>query len=323
MNLFSIKRPCYRKGLLLLWALVCLFWGSAPAWSETPKTDSVPALSASVEKNTVKIGELLWVTLRYTLPENAKLPESDGIGGLETLTVVEYKTEPTQIKIRFIVDQLESFDLGPFSLTYIDHQDNEQQVTADPITITISSNLGEKIEDAALKPIEDIISTQSRWLWYLIWAIATISLLGLVSGFIWWRKKRRIHDMQAALEDPPHVKADKEIDNLIASGLFERGDVKAFYFIFSETIRRYMESIRRFPAAEMTTEEIAKKIKTDPSDQRILPLLRQADLVKFADLMPAPDHKDQDILMARTYIQQTRPMTNGLQESPPLQEVRS
>lgn len=323
MNLFSIKRPRYQKGLLLLWALVCLFLGSGAAWSETPETDSVPAWSASIEKNTAKIGELLWVTLRYALPENAKLPESGGIGGLETLTVIEHKTEPNQIKIRFIVDQLESFDLGPFSLTYIDHQNNEQQLTTDPITITILSNLGEKIEDATLKPIADIISTQSRWLLSLLWAFAVMLLLGVVSGFIWWRKKRRIHDMQAAMEDPPHVKADKEIDNLIASGLFERGDVKAFYFIFSETIRRYMESIRRFPAAEMTTEEIARKIKTDPSDQRILPLLRQADLIKFSDLIPAPDRKDQDILMARTYIQQTRPMTNGLQESPSLQEVQS
>jgi hypothetical protein len=322
VNLFSTKRPCYRKGLLLLWALVCLFLGSGPAWSETPETDSVPALSVSVDKNTARIGELLWVTLQYALPENAKLPEGVGVGGLETLTVIEYKTEPNQIKIRFVVDQLESFDLGPFSLTYIDQQNNTQQITTDPIAITISSNLGEKIEDAALKPIEDIISTQSKWLPYLLWSFAAMLLLGGVVGFIWWRKKRRIHDTQSGLEDPPHVKADREIDKLIASGLFEGGDVKAFYFIFSETIRRYMESIRCFPAAEMTTEEIAKKIKTDSSDQGILPLLRQADLVKFSDLIPEPDRKDQDILMARTYIQQTRPTTNGLQESPSFQEVQ-
>ncbi len=323
MILFSKKRPRYRKGLLLLWALSCFFLGSGPVWSEAPETDSVPTLSASIEKNTARIGDLLWVTLRYEIPENAKLPEKVGIGGLETLTVLEHKTESHQIKIRFMVDQLESFDLGPFSLTYIDHQNNEQQLTTDPIAITVLSNLGETIEDAALKPIQDIISTQSGWLSYLLWAFAAILLFVGVAGFLWWRKKRRSHDMRAGVEDPPHVKADKEIDKLIASGLFERGDVKAFYFIFSETIRRYMESIRCFPAAEMTTEEIARAIKTDPSDQRILPLLRQADLVKFSDLIPAPDRKDQDILMARTYIQQTRPMTNTLQENSSLQEARS
>ena len=47
-------------------------------------------------------------------PQNAKLPEKGGISGLEALTVIEHKTEPNQIQIRFMVDQLESFDLGPF-----------------------------------------------------------------------------------------------------------------------------------------------------------------------------------------------------------------
>ncbi len=323
MSLFSTNRPCPRNGLLLLWALLYPLLCSGPTWSETPVTDSVPTLSVSIEKSTARIGDTLWVTLRYEIPENAKLPESGGLGGLEALTVIEHKTEANQIKIRFLVDQLESFDLGPFSLTYIDPQNNQQQTTTDPITITVLSNLGEKPQDAALKPIEDIISTQSRWLWYLSWASGAILLLGILSGLLYWRKKRRINDMQTAMEDPPHVKAHKEIETLIASGLFERGDVKAFYYIFSETIRRYMESIRRFPAAEMTTEEIARAIKTEPSDQRILPLLRQADLVKFADLVPDSYRKDQDILMARTYIQQTRPATSALQENPSLQEVPS
>jgi hypothetical protein len=320
VNLFSVKDSYYRNRLLPLWALVFIFLGSGPVWPGTTETDPVPTLSASIETNTARIGDLLWVTLKYVLPENAKLAEDRGVGGLETLTILEHKTEPNQIKIRFMVDQLESFDLGPFSITYIDHQNNQQEMTTDPIAITILSNLGEKIEDASLKPIQDIISTQSRWRWYLLWAFTAILLLGMASGFIYWRKKRRIHDIQATMEDPPHVRADKEIDKLIASGMFERGDVKAFYFIFSETIRRYMESIRGFPAAEMTTEEIARVIKTAPSDQGILPLLRQADLVKFSDLIPAPDRKDQDILMARTYIQQTRPLMNDLQEVPSHQE---
>ena len=321
MSLFSMNPTCSRKNLLFLWTLVCFLLWSGPTWSETAETGSLPTLSASVEKNTANIGDLLWVTLMVEIPKDAELPESGGLDGLEALTIIEQKTKPNEINFRFLVDQLESFDLGPFSLTYIDHQKNEQQVATDPITITILSNLGEKPEDATLRPIQDIISTQSKWLTHLLWIFAAIILLGMISGFIWWRKKRCINDMKATMEDPPHVKADREIDNLIASRLFENGDVKAFYFIFSETIRRYMESIRRFPAAEMTTEEIARFIKTDPSDQKVLPLLRQADLVKFSDSVPAPDRKDQDILMARTYIQQTRPMTNGSQESASIQEV--
>jgi len=95
---------------------------------------------------------------------------------------------------------------------------------------------------------------------------------------------------------------------LAAGGLFERGEVKTFYFIFSEIIRRYMESIRHFPAAEMTTEEIARHVANTSRDQEILPLLRQADLVKFADTIPTPDRNVRDIEAARAYIRQTGPM---------------
>jgi hypothetical protein len=317
VNLFSNHRiypP--KKNLLLLGTLICFLLMSGPVWSQAPATDDLPSLSATLEKNTARIGDMLWLTFRYKIPEDAQLPDDTGISGLEALTVVEHKAEPNQIQIRFMVDQLESFNLGPFSLTYINDEKIEQQLTADPIAITILSNLGEKPEEATLKPIEDIISTKTRWLPSLLGAFAVILLLCLVSLFIWWRKRRRIRDIQATMPDPPHVRAEKEIDNLIASGLFENGNIKAFYFNFSETIRRYMESIRRFPAAEMTTEEIAKWVKTDPSDQNILPLLRQADLVKFADSIPAPDRKDQDILTARTYIQQTRPLMDESQEKP-------
>jgi hypothetical protein len=121
----------------------------------------------------------------------------------------------------------------------------------------------------------------------------------------------------AAAVDPPHIQAEKEIDQLLADGLFEKGEVKTFYFIFSEIIRRYMESIRRFPAAEMTTEEIARHVGNTSQDQEILPLLRQTDLVKFADTIPTPDRKARDIETARTYIRQTCPMqTDALGAQP-------
>ena len=316
MNRFSIHRIYPQKILLLIGALICFLLLTDPAGSQTPGTDDLPSLSATLEKNTARIGDMLWLTFTYTIPQDAQLPDEAGISGLGALTVVEHKAEPNQIQIRFLVDQLESFNLGPFSLTYVDDNKDEQEVTTDPIAVTIVSNLGEKPEEASLKPIQDIVSTQTRWLTTLLGAFAITLVLGLAFLFIWWRKERRIRDIQATMQDPPHVRAEKEIENLIASGLFETGDVKAFYFNFSETIRRYMESIRRFPAAEMTTEEIARWVKTDPADQKILPLLRQADLVKFADSIPAPDRKDQDILTARTYIQQTRPMADDPQENP-------
>ena len=42
-------------------------------------------------------------------------------------------------------------------------------------------------------------------------------------------------------------------------------------------------------------------------DRKILPLLRQADLIKFADAVPTPAKKDEDLKTAFLYIEENRP----------------
>ncbi|MDB4444126.1 hypothetical protein N9174_02160 [bacterium] len=102
------------------------------------------------------------------------------------------------------------------------------------------------------------------------------------------------------------MRAKKDIDRLEAQRLFEKGLVKEFYFGFSEILRRYMESLRHFPAAEFTTEEIAHHADNE-QDRKLLPLLRQADLIKFADVIPTPAGKEEDVKTAISYIQETSP----------------
>jgi len=268
---------------------------------------ALPKISASVEKTTARVGDLLWLNLTYEMPEGTKLAEKAAIKGLDTVTVVEQTSQPGTIRIRFLVDRLESFKLGPFGLTCIDSSGKEHQIETDPIAMTIESNLGKKPEEASLKPIQDIMPTESKWLLYLLAACAIIILLGVVSGLMWWSRKRRTDTVKATMEDPPHVRAEKEIARLLASGLFEKGEVKTFYFSFSETVRRYMGAIRHFPAAEMTTEEILRHAATHSDDQAVVHLLRGADLVKFADAVPNPDRKEKDVTAVRDYIRQTAP----------------
>ena len=67
-----------------------------------------------------------------------------------------------------------------------------------------------------------------------------------------------------------------------------------------------MESLRHFPAAEFTWEEIAHHADNE-QDRKLLPLLRQADLIKFADVIPTPAGKEDDVKTAISYIQETSP----------------
>ncbi len=308
MRVFPVHGPHGGKWPIVLWTMGFVMLTAWLAGAATDVASTASSLSAAVEKNNAKVGDLLWLTLTYELPEGGQLPEDPIVGGIEKLRIVEREALPGEIKLRFMVDQLESFQTEPITLIFIDKDGTEQRLETAPVSIDVSSNLGEKPEEASLRPIQDIIPIRSKWVPFLPWAAAAGILLSLVIGWLWWRRKHRPVSILAAAVDPPHIQAEKEIDQLVADRLFEKGEVKTFYFIFSEIIRRYMESIRHFPAAEMTTEEIARHLGNTSQDQEILPLLRQADLVKFADTIPTPDRNVRDIEAARTYIRQTCPM---------------
>ena len=312
MKFFSLHDMHAGPWQITLWAICFVLLAAASAaWSETVSPPPpVPELSASVEKSTVSVGDLIWLTLAYDLPEGARLPEDPVVRGIEKLNVVEQVVQIGEIKIRFLIDQLESFEIDRINLTYFDKNGNERTIETGPVAITVLSGLGEKPEEAALMPIQDIIPLSLRWMPYLPWALAAGILLCVITGLIWWHRKHRTEKIIATMVDPPHVRAEKEINQLVARGLFEKGDVKTFYFVFSEIIRRYMESIRHFPAAEMTTEEIVRHVRTNTHDQQLFPVLGQADLVKFADAVPTRDRKAQDIKTVRAYIRQTRPAPN-------------
>ncbi|MEA1868516.1 MAG: hypothetical protein U9N19_10540, partial [Thermodesulfobacteriota bacterium] len=193
---------------------------------------------------------------------------------------------------------------GPLALSYIDKDGKSQLLTTGPVSLKITSNLGDRPSEAELKPIHGIIPTRPLWLKYLPWVAGLLGILLIVSVLFWWYKRKRNGKPPVIPRVPPHIRARKEIKELDARRLFEKGHAKRFYFRFSEILRRYLGSLRGFPAVELTTEEIARCIDRE-QDRDLLALLRQADLVKFADRVPAPARKEEEVKMALSYIQET------------------
>lgn len=280
-------------------------------------------LQVVVDKTAARVGDRIRLTLTYGLPDGARLPDPPVIEGIEGFTVVTQKVREGHIDVNLLVDRLASFEIGPIGLGYIDLTGKKQRLEADPVNVAVLSNLDKAQKEVMLKPIRDIVPTIFRWHRYLPWAIIAAVLLGLGAGAWFWRHKRSSRVTEFHAVEPPHVRADRELNMLIKDALFERGEFKAFYFRLSEIIRRYMEDIRGFPAAEMTTEEIARKVGANGNDQVILALLRQADLVKFADTVPSPSRKDKDILDAHMYIHNTATPVWETTEASPAIEVAS
>ncbi len=205
----------------------------------------------------------------------------------------------------------------PLSLPYLDKEERTHWLRASPLTLCL--NLEQELAEPELRPIQGIIPIRGAWLRYLPWAGGLLTLLLVALGLLRWYKRSRSRKRSIVLEDPPHIQARKQIEQLEAQGLFEQGEVKEFYFLLSQILRRYLESLRGFPAAEFTTEEIAGHIGND-QDRKILPLLQHADLVKFGGIIPTAARKEEEVKKVLSYIEETssyaetRHSTGGVQE---------
>ena len=272
---------------------------------DTPKVES-GTLSASLDQESVPVGGVVWFTLDYRLPEGGRLPENPEVKGLDGLSILKQIINPGQIRIQLLIDHVGPWQSEPISLSYLDSEGQKQLLTAHPVSIQAVSNLSEKAEAAQLRPIRDIVAVKSIWRSYRLWLAAFVALVLIGLGLFWWYKRRQTPAALAQYMEPPDVRARRELRGLETQRYFEKGLVKKYYFVFSEILRHYLESIRNFPAAEFTTEEIVQHIRAE-QDRKLIRLLQQADLVKFADTVPTQARKEEDIKAALAYIRQTSP----------------
>ncbi len=316
----SLRLPTSSLRLPSFFILILIF---APwiTWAvETGKVNA-GAISASLDQTSVPVGGVVWLTLDYQLPAGGRLPDKLEVKGLDDLSIIKQITKPGQIRIQLLVDQVEPWQSDPISLTYLDAAGQPQLLTTQPISIQAVSNLSEKAEEAKLRPIRDIVPVTSIWQSYLLWLAAIVALVLIGLGLFRWYKRRGRPAGPAEYTEPPDVRARRELLGLETKQYFEKGRVKKHYFVFSEILRRYLEAIRKFPAAEYTTEEIARHISAEP-DRKLIPLLQQADLVKFADLMPTRTRKEEDIKAALAYIRRTAPQPKTVLEQAHQREVQ-
>ena len=300
----------------MAWMLVLILGPAAPATAapagppaapptELPPT-AAPRLEAHLDRERAPVGAGVTLTLDYRLPEGARLPDDPKIEGLEGRSVTQLEYAPGRIEVRFLVDALKDLSLGPFALTYLDASGAPKRVACAALKLEVLSNLEPSPEQRQLKPIEGIIPTRPLWLAWALWTgLGVLVLLALMGLVFWLWHRAGLKARQAALL-PPHVRAYEALEALAQSPLAESVQAKAFYFRLSGILKRYLEELRGFPAAEYTTEEIAGRVQLE-IDRELVALLRRADLVKFAHDKPTPSRREADLQAARAYIRASAP----------------
>lgn len=153
------------------------------------------------------------------------------------------------------------------------------------------------------------------------WWIAAVVAAAALGYWIWRKFFRKIpaHEQFREPELPPADQAIRDLILLRDQRYAQRGMLKEFYSEYSHIMRYYVERRYSFPALEMTTFELEYEFDDAkfPVDfrQRLLPVLRQSDLVKFAKYLPSAADCDGLIELGFELVTKTKLVEPNVEES--------
>ena len=291
-----------------LMILLMSFFSLQVVFAQTKESEF--QMKAEFLEKQAKPGEVVTLKLSYVLPEGAGIVDNPVVKGLEELTVISTRFEFNEAIFEVMVDTIGTpLSVPRLSLPFLDASEKEGAMISDPISLHVEASLQDKADKTDIRPIRGIISVK-RALWQKWELYALVALIVLICFWVWRTIQKRKDTIQESIHaEPPDSIAINALEKLNRLKVFEKGEVKLYYFSLSEILRKYIEAIRSFPAYELTTEEIAAFVEDD-EDRKVLKLLKEADLVKFADAVPDLKKKEKHWLQAREYIENTRSSDN-------------
>ncbi len=170
---------------------------------------------------------------------------------------------------------------------------------SDGVTISYripSVTIEESNKEGKLEDIEPPVSLSGNYT-RIIWLIAAVLLaIAAAAAVYYYLKKRKKPAEPEAPPVPPIEIFLSEVESLKLRELIDQGKVNEYVFGISIIFRRYLSSMLMFDAAEMTTDEIASRIKRYmPGEmyqicgEMILSNMRLWDFSKFAEFAPSTE----------------------------------
>ncbi len=252
-------------------------------------------------------GDIITLRLSFEIPVGFKLPDNPEITGLKDFDILEKTIWANGIKIDMFVDSMEDINLPGLEIYIYDQDGKQKTLKSNPAVLAVEPLIKVKPAENLLRPIKGLMSTkyEIKRILLPVLAVFLIILVIIAIYFIVKYLKRRKSDPEV-LVVPPYLKALNRIDELVAPGIPDGKEGKAFCFILSKILREYMGEIRNFNALEMTTNEIVGVVK-DKADIQLLNLLKRIDLVKFADIFMSKTAFEEQVSLSLEYINRTKP----------------
>ena len=173
-----------------------------------------------------------------------------------------------------------------------DGRERTMQVTLP--TINVLSVLPADTSNIEAKPAKDVWGANRVW-WPLI--LIVLLLLALAALAYWWYRRRK--QVELVIPDTPQIdprqRALQQLQLIREQRLIEHGQYKQYYVLLSEALRGFAAALEPDWSTDLTTDELAPRLKRRPEANPLLRLLRSADTVKFARYQPNPTEARTDL----------------------------
>ena len=280
------------------------------------------SLSASVDKTTITIGDIITYSVSVTRDEDVSVELPSLGGNLGQFEIRDYNIHEPEKKDGKIIDRVDytisTFEVGEFEIPpvgvryFIPPDSTEQTLKTEVINITVES----------VKPSEegDIKDIKPPWEILFNWgpiiiggSIALIVILLIIGLIIYLRKRKKGESFlpkKIEIPRPPHEIAYEELKSLQNSDVLEQGQIKLYYSEISEIIRKYIEGRFQIIALELTTMELMIELNTSDLSSEHASLFEMfftdCDLVKFAKFIPADEENNEIMKSAIRIVDETK-----------------
>ncbi len=292
-----------------------------------------PTITSHISADSIRIGDRVTLTIEVDkdvmqqiifptfnfAKENEAIESVEVVNDFEVDTIAkEGRRERLRKRYEMALYDEGIYNMGKAQVLYLDKNivdtifaDREEQVVV--LTMPIDTTMTTVRE---LKP-------QKRLKWHPVEHIGYISiglgvlLLLALGAYLLARyldkRGRSIADLFKPAPLPPaHVVALDALEKLHNEKLWQNNKHKHYYSSLSDILRTYLDGRFEIGAMEMTTDEIVSALCNVEIEQKqkmnLLTVLRDADLVKFAKMIPAAEENELAYHRAYYFVENTKPV---------------
>lgn len=266
------------------------------------------------DKTTPLIGEPVQLVLHIRIPSQATLVPPDfsslvaplfvkEVGSLSVISQNDTETE-YQLPLTVVLWATGQYLTPPFVVSYQVDNAPLVNISVESVQFNVPSMLNEN--DLSLRPLKPQIDLPYFPIWILGVVVAAILVLGTVT-----LRYRLMKKASQPLPNIPNNKWHPEA-NMALTSLKQFGqssDNPAMIYVqVSDCLRHYLDVRFALQASDLTTSELMANLETqqviiNEQQQKLAEMLKRADLVKFARVVPKLNAAQQYASVAAQWIQ--------------------